>query len=81
MNGVQQQHINKELIMSAPRPVSSIIVASSWMIFIWISFVVALLSMAVEGWLRAYLSLSGLFLAQPSIARHEPCPIRLKQKL
>ncbi|GAN58536.1 uncharacterized protein conserved in bacteria [Acetobacter aceti NRIC 0242] len=43
--------------------------------FTWISFVVALLSMAVaviympmESWLRAYLGLSGLFLVQSSIS-------------
>lgn len=35
--------------------------------FIWTSFVVASLSMAVEGWLRTYLSLSGLFLVQSPI--------------
>lgn len=34
---------------------------------------VALLSMAVEGWRWAYLSLSGLFLVQsPIVSCHEP---------
>ncbi|MFT8897115.1 MAG: YiaA/YiaB family inner membrane protein [Acetobacter sp.] len=61
--------------MSTSRPTNSITVSSSWVMFTWISFVVALLSMAVaviympmESWLRAYLGLSGLFLVQSSIS-------------
>ncbi|BCK75935.1 hypothetical protein EDC15_1193 [Acetobacter aceti NBRC 14818] len=61
--------------MSTSRHTSSIAVSSSWVMFTWISFVVALLSMAVaviympmESWLRAYLGLSGLFLVQSSIS-------------
>lgn len=61
--------------MSTSRSTNSITVSSSWVMFTWISFVVALLSMAVaviympmESWLRAYLGLSGLFLVQSSIS-------------
>ncbi|WP_291363881.1 YiaA/YiaB family inner membrane protein [Acetobacter sp. UBA5411] len=61
--------------MSTSHPTNSITVSSSWVMFTWISFVVALLSMAVaviympmESWLRAYLGLSGLFLVQSSIS-------------
>lgn len=61
--------------MSTSRPTNSITVSSSWVMFTWISFVVAPLSMAVaviympmESWLRAYLGLSGLFLVQSSIS-------------
>ncbi|AQS85652.1 MAG: YiaA/YiaB family inner membrane protein [Acetobacter aceti] len=61
--------------MSASRSNTSITVSSSWVMFTWISFVVALLSMAIaviympmESWLRAYLGLSGLFLVQSSIS-------------
>ncbi|BCI68359.1 YiaA/YiaB family inner membrane protein, partial [Acetobacter aceti] len=61
--------------MSTSHPTSSITVSSSWVMFTWISFVVALLSMAIaviympmESWLRAYLGLSGLFLVQSSIS-------------
>ncbi|MCH4091623.1 YiaA/YiaB family inner membrane protein [Acetobacter sp.] len=61
--------------MSTSRTPASVTVSSSWVMFTWISFAVALLSMAIaviympmESWLRAYLGLSGLFLVQSSIS-------------
>ena len=61
--------------MSTSRSATNVTVSSSWVMFTWISFVVALLSMGIaviympmESWLRAYLGLSGLFLVQSSIS-------------
>lgn len=49
--------------------------SQSWNFFVWICFAIAILSMAVavlympiNGWLRAYLGLSALFLVQASIS-------------
>ncbi|MDI2091228.1 YiaA/YiaB family inner membrane protein [Commensalibacter oyaizuii] len=54
---------------------SSNTTTSSWVLFTWVCFIVAILSMAfaviympMDNWLRAYLGLSGLFLIQSSIS-------------
>lgn len=48
---------------------------SSWILFTWVSFIVAIIAMAfaviympMDNWLRAYLGLCSLFLVQSSIS-------------